>query len=832
MESSWRRRVTLYLGIGLVSAGILAFEIMLTRLFAITQGYHFGFLAVSLALLGFGASGSILEVWPCLAHEPLALRLAGLSITGAVGIVVAYLALNNLPFDAYRIAWEPVQFGYLWLYILALTLPFIFAGLVTGAALARRPGESHRIYAANLAGSGSGCLLPLITLPCLSGEGTVLATAVPGLVAGLIFVLGGRGDRETLGCEDTLIHRVAASPRPYVFMALIGLFTLTALIAARPPWLTVRTSPYKSLSITRHFPDAQWVLSRWDPGGRIDVIESDAIRSAPGLSFTYTGRLPRQAGLMVDGDNLSPITAVDNPAALAFLDDLPSAAGYQLALRRRALVVNPRGGLDVLLALRHGAETVTVVEEQPLAVEVLQGPYLAWTGGLYRDPRLIVVTESARSFARRPGEPFDLIHLSLSDSFQPISAGAYSLAENYLYTVEAFQDFYRRLAEGGVLMIPRWLQLPPSEEVRAGVTVLSALRGLGIAQPETQVAAFRSFQTLTLLVKRGPFTPAEIDALKAFCIRRRFDLVAYPGMAAAEANRFNVLAEPVYFEAFQQLFSPAANYFVATYPFDISPPTDDRPFFFHLFRWEQVSSILQVFGRTWQPFGGSGYLVLIVLLGIVTVASAGLILLPVALSRSAPNASLFAFHVSRSTVVGYFGLLGLAFMCVEIPLMQRFIVFLGQPVYAFAAVLFGLLVFSGLGSLTAPRLSVPASLVLLAGLVLGYPWLLSGAFDRLIGLPFGLRLAVVMLLLAPIGGLMGIPFPAGIAQIGRQTPGLIPWAWAINGCASVLSAVLAAMLGVSFGFSVVLTAGAVAYGVAAVVYPKLAPGRTLPSLPH
>ncbi len=830
MESSWRSHVTLYLGVALVSAGALAFEITLTRLFGIAQGYHFGFLAVSLALLGFGASGSVLEVMPRLAGEPLAPRLAVLGIVFAAGIVAAYLALNNLPFDAYRIAWEPIQFVYLAVYILALTLPFFLAGLVTGAALASRPGQAHRLYAANLAGSGLGCLLPLVALPLLGGEGTVLTTAGLGLVAGLILFQSQvhrytgtqvhKGKSRRIPCVPVYLYTCVP-----ILVCVAGLAILTALIATRPAWLTLRSSPYKSLSVTLHFPDARRVLSRWDAAARIDVVESDAIRSAPGLSFTYAGPLPRQAGLTVDGDNLSPITAVSTPGALAFLDYLPPAGAYQLAPRHRALVVNPRGGLDVLLALRQGAESVTVIEEQPLAVEILQGPYLAWTGGLYRDPRVAVVTGSARSFVRRPGKPFDLIHLSLSDSFQPVSAGAYSLAENYLYTVEAFQDFYHRLADGGVLMIPRWLQLPPSEEARAGATALAALRGLGIARPEEQIAAFRSFQTLTLLVKRGPFTPTEIDALKAFCARRRFDLVAYPGMAPDEANRYNVLAEPVYFDVFRQLLSSGADRFVAAYPFDIAPATDDRPFFYHLFRWEQIPLILQMFGKTWQPFGGSGYLVLVALLVLVAVASAGLILLPTTFSRSRLNVERSTFNVERPTVVGYFGLLGVAFLFVEIPLMQRFILFLGQPVYSFATVLFGLLVFSGLGSWVAPRLQGRGSLALLAGLVLLYPWVLPWIFSQLIGLSFGLRLVAVMILLAPVGCLMGVPFPAGVAHLGRQAPGLIPWAWAINGCASVLSAVLAAMIGVSFGFTVVLMVGAVAYGVAGVVYPKLAPVR-------
>jgi hypothetical protein len=807
------------LGIVLVSAGTLSFEISLTRLFAVAQGYHFGFLAVSVGLLGFGASGSLLTAFPSLGREPLHRRLGWLSLGFAWGVFASFLAINYLPFDAYRLAWEPVQWLYLAAYYGALTVPFIFSGLVVGASLAARPADASRIYAANLAGSGLGCLVPLVAMPVLTGPGAVLLAAALGACG--TFALAGADERSARSTAPLPSHLFLSS---LTLLSLVSVASLLSLALIQPPWVALRLSPYKSLSQVLRYPDARLTFSAWNAISRVDVVESSAIRSAPGLSFGYRGRLPRQAGLLIDGEDLSPISDAGDADALAFLDSLPQAGAYWLVSAPRVLVIEPRGGLDVLLALRNGAASVTAVEGNPLVIEATRQAENRTLraepqGEAYADPRVSVVVEDSRSFARRPGERYDLVVLALSDSFRPANFGAFSLAENTLLTVESFEDLYRRLADGGFLVVSRWLQLPPSEETRAAAIAVEALHRLGVAQPGDQLAAYRSFQTMTLLVKRGPLTAAEIAALRAFCAEQRFDLVYLPGLAPGEANRYIVLPEPLYFDAFQQLLGAGSGRFIAGYPYDIAPPTDDRPFFFHLFRWSQVPLLLRVLGKTWQPFGGGGYLILVALLGLVSLASLVLIVLPLWLKgagiRKSGNRGIGG--VIRWQALGYFGALGIGYLFVEIPLMQRFIVLLGQPVYAFAGVLFALLTFSGLGSWLAPRLPLRPTLVALVGLILVYPAGLPVAFDWLLSLPLAVRGLGALALLAPVGLLLGVPFPGGVVLFARRAPELIAWAWAVNGCLSVVSSVLAAMVAVTAGFSTVLTGAALAYGLALVV---------------
>jgi predicted O-methyltransferase YrrM len=779
-----------YVGLALLSAAALAFEITLTRLFSVTQWYHFAFLAVSVALLGYGASGTALSLVPSWGRPPSARRAEVVSVLFACAVAGAYLALNHLPFDSYRIAWERIQFLYLVLYYLALTVPFFCAGMVTGLLLAAHHKSSARVYAANLIGSALGGLLPALFLP-LAGEGSVLAVAAVALLAALSF---GVARHEQMAPGKATGPGLRSMATPLLLLVACGLLVTLALNL--PTSFRLRLSPYKGLSQVLRFPDAETVWQGWNAFSRVDHVDSSAVRSAPGLSLNYPGELPAQDALFVDGGDLSPVITGDDLSGLTGY--LPVALPYQLRPQGRALVLGPRGGLDLWVAMEEGAGSVVAVEANPLVVEVARS--------VYRDSRVETRVETGRAYVRRTEERFDVIHLALTDGYRPVTSGAYSLGERYDLTIEAFEDYMAHLAPGGLLVVERWLQLPPSETLRAGATAVEALRRAGVQDPVARLVVLRGWQIGLILVKNGPFTPEELSTVRAFARDRELDLVAMPGLQAEEVNQRNLLPEPVYHQAFNQLLAdPQVLYATTTY--DVRPVTDDRPFFFHFFRWAQTRAVLEQLGRTWQPWGGSGYFVLVALLAVAMAVSVGLILLSLAPGRRKER----ALRGLRGRVLSYFGLLGLGFLFVEIPLIQRFILFLGQPVYAFAAVATSLLLFSGLGSLVAPRLPARRTLPVLAAGILLYPVGLPPLFQVLLGAPLAVRLLGTALSLAPLGFLMGIPFPSGLAWLRQQAPGLVSWAWAVNGCASVLASILAAMLALSVGFSWVLAAAAVAY---------------------
>jgi hypothetical protein len=788
----------------LLSAAGLVFQINLTRLFSVSQFYHFAFMIVSIALLGYGSSGTFLAIFPNLGCRRPDLIISALSLAAGLSILAAYLLVNQLPFDSFSIAWERRQVYILILHYSALALPFFFSGMVVGLLLAAYPGRSGQIYAVNLMGSAAGCLLALLLPPYLGGEGTVILSAALAAAAGLAALPAVEGAGPISSLSKINPQRLLIGLSLLVLVPAFADIGLRLSGKGGLPGFELHLSPYKSLSYALQVPQAELIFQEWNSFSRVDVVRSPSIHSFPGLSYRFTRSLPAQDGLTVDGDNLNPLLVPGSD--LEFTAYLPGALAFQLRPEAEALLLEPRAGLDIWVALEGGAQSVTAVEMNPLIIEA--GSYS------YQDPRLKLIIDSDRSYLRRSLGSFDVVVLSLTSSYHPVRSGAYSLAEDYRYTVEAFQDALSRLKPEGLLVTVRWLQNPPSESLRVFATAAAALEQMG-ADPRSQIVALRGYNTAILLVKNGPFSSAEMEAIRQFAASRAYDFSYGPGVGVEESNRYNVLPEPVYYQAFTALIdAQPRSSFYASYPFNIAPPTDDHPFFGHYFKWSQAGQVLDELGHTWQPFGGAGYFVIVALLALAFFMAAVLILLPAALSG-------WRTETARPVPVYllYFGLIGLAFMQVEIPLIQRFILFLGHPAYAMTAVLFTLLFFSALGSRCSSRLPLRLVTGLLVALLLLSPWILPVVFQLALGLSLAYRFTVTVLLLAPVSFLMGVPFPGGIRWMlsSAGASGQIPWIWAVNGAASVVSAVLAALLALTFGFDWVLRMGALFYACAWLV---------------
>ena len=845
----------IYVALVLISAATLAFQVALTRFFALAQGSHLAFMAVSLALLGAGASGTYLSLRP-VARTNLPQLVSVGAILFAVSVPAAYLTINYLPFDAYRLAWERLQLLWLTLYYLALTVPFFFSGLVIGAALAAQPERAGPLYAANLLGSSLGPLLALFALATFGGPATLFFCALLGWFAAASGQWSGVSDQGSVA--SSLSATQGRSPFPVPFSAsrlplpasrfpfhvsrfplhalrfAIFLFITIALLylTLRPPSLfDVRLTPYKALFQARLYPGSELIFSEWNAFSRVDILRSEGIRSAPGLSFAYPGQLPSQLGLTVDGDNLVPITSASQPTFTAYL---PLALAFELRAGADVLILEPGGGLAVLTALhaQGGVSSVTLVQSNHTVAEAVGQRLADFTGNLYADPRVTVIIDDPRSFLRRTEQQFDLVILPLTDSFRPVTAGAYTLNEDYRYTVEAFSDALAHLTPNGLLLVERWLQLPPSESLRLWGTAIAALREqmncesvACVELVKARLWAVRSLQTSLIGVSAAPLAEPDLTTIRQFTRTRQFDLVWLPDIQPAELNRYSVVPNDPYYHTFADLLAaPHLDAFVADYAYAVAPPTDDHPYFFHFFKWQQIPEIWQTLGKTWQPFGGSGYLVLVVLLILIVILSTGLILLPLVVtivSRGGrtENESLL-FRSAPAPLLGrfllYFALLGLGFLFVEIPLLQRFILYLGQPAYAFAIVVSALLAAAGVGSsYLSARLSLRVALPLITLLAISYPWLLTFLFGATLQLPFAGRVAITVLAIFPLGMLLGVPFPRGLRLVARTSPQLVPWVWAVNGCASVISAILAAMLALTWGFSTVVWGAAVAYALAA-----------------
>lgn len=778
----------IYLGILLLSAGTVLFEITLTRVFSVAQWYHFAFMVVSLALLGFGVSGSFLSLFPNLLMKSLKHSLAVCATLFSVSCLGSYLVVNNIPFDSYRLGWESIQFFYLGVYYLSLAIPFFFTGLALGIALSKMPSEAGKLYGFNMVGAGLGCLLVLLSPSIFEVSGMVVLAALLGMVSVFLFSL--------------------PDLKPFLGLALAGGLSLIVLLVTLPTVLELKVSPYKSLSQILLHSQAQTVWTEWNAFSRVDVVESSSIHIAPGLSFQYSKLLPPQLGITIDGENLNPINQTGVGDA-DFTEYLPASVAYQLVSNPEVLIIEPQGGPDILTALHHQSRSATVVISNPLVVEAMK----VYEEGIIEEPRVELVTEGARSYLSYSTKKYDMVQVSLTDSFRVVAAGVFSLSENYLFTVEAFEEYYRHLARGGIISITRWIQVPPSEGIRLISLAIAAMERVGTAHPERHIAAIRSLQTITLLIKESPISPEETAVLKGFCDEMGFDIIYFPGITPADLNRYNVLPSEVYHEAFINIMSTdSRETFISDYVYDISATTDDRPFFLHFFTWKQLPGIWQNLGKTWQPFGGAGYLIVVTLLVLAIMASAIFILLPLWYRRRKRQDTNGTRGV-RWRLFVYFSMLGLGYLFIEIPLMQKFILFLDKPTYAFALVLFTIFVFSGIGSIFSSRLTRALPIVVLGLSVASflYPLILPRLFEALLGESLQVRLLITVGALAPISFLMGIPFPSGIRIIGRLSPELVPWAWGINGCVSVISSMIAMMIALWVGFSWVLVAAGSAY---------------------
>jgi spermidine synthase len=789
----------------LVSAAAIAYEILLMRVLTIVHWHHFAWMIISLALLGYGASGTAVA----LGRQWLGSRFeASFSVSAlafSVSMVACLVLGQRVPFNALEIVWNPLQFLNLTAIYLLFMLPFFFAASCIALAFSCRSSLIERIYFFDLLGAGIGALLIIGILFMLRPLQALILLAFFALAASVI-----------MGLNST-------ARKPLIVVQMAWLLVLGLTFSATR--IELQISEFKGLSQALQVVDSQVLDESSSPLGMLTVVDSPRIpfRHAPGLSLNTRFLPPEQLAVFTDGDGMSVITRYAGDLdALGYLADTTAALPYQLLDRPKVLILGAGAGSDVLLALQQGASHVDAVELNPQVIAMASERFADFAGPVFDNERVEIHIGEARGFVARSKERYDLVQIALLDSFGVSGSGVQALNENYLYTIEAIRSYLEHLEPGGLLTITRWLRVPPRDSLKLAATVIEALREQGVSRPETRIAMIRSWNTVTLLARNGVFTQAEISRLKAFAQSHYFDTAWYPSMPDSEANRFNQLDRPYLYQGITALLGDVAADFTDRYKFHIVPATDDRPYFFHFFKWRVLPEILALRKRGGASMVEWGYLVLLATLVQAVVLGSLFILLPLALSRRNRPA------VQEMRMGGYFFLLGLAFLFIEMAFIQKFILFLSHPLYSVAVVLAGFLVFAGLGSAysgrAARRSQITAySPVLFAVsgitiIVVTYIFLLPVLFDQLIGLADGLKIAISLALIAPLAFCMGMPFPLGLRQVAETAPDFIPWAWGINGFASVISAALATLLAIQFGFTFVLLAALVLYGSSVLLF--------------
>ena len=811
--ANWR----LLAGVTLVSAALLITELSLTRIFSVTMYYHFAFLAISIALFGLSASGVYVYLAQRRFERAGTARL--LSVHALAFALVTAVSLVGLVHVRVGLQYSLANLTLMSVIYLLAALPFFAGGAVISLAIARLSRRVNAVYAADLCGASAGCLL---LLPLLNGVGGPAAILVASALAAAAACL----------CAP------AGRRRPVLLIAVA--------VAGVPAACELAGLPLIRLGSTKGHVGDRVLFERWNSFSRVAVY--DRAHGDWSLSPRYAGPLPDTRLMDIDSAASTPILRVSpdlagadylrfdlttlayhlmNPAAGHGDGNGPDGAAPPLAPKPfGALVIGSGGGRDLLSALIFGATRVDGVEINPIIVrDVMLDRFRAFSGGVYAHPRVTVHVEDGRSFVRRSSARYDVIQASLVDTWAATAAGAYTQTENTLYTVEAFNDYLDHLTDGGILTISRWrfdgLRLVSLAQEACAARGWTAEGRLAVVQYENVV---------NFLLKRTPFTAREIDQLRETSARLGFRVVYVPGPAGRPARADLAGLDRVGMGDYARLITtPDRHAFYRQYPLDLSPTTDDRPFFFHttkLARQKYVAWARQrLFGEaeTWtrpppEGFATGGLSTLLMLMAISAVLVAGFVVGPLLVTT---RATLVPGWARRLT---YFGCLGAGCMTIEIALLQRFVLLLGHPVYSLTVTLFSLLLGTGLGSFLSrrirddhlrSRLFVALLGVVLVGLVAGLA--LPYAVAWAVGWPLAARIALAIGMLVPAGIVMGVPLPAGVRLLARDRPELIPWAWGINGALSVLGSGVAVLVAINWGFSGTLLGAAAVYAVAAAL---------------
>jgi hypothetical protein len=786
----------LSVALALLSAAIIAFQLALMRILSIVQWDHFAALCISVALLGFGASGTLLALarrW-FLRHGETLLPL--LMLGSGLGMALAVVLSQSFAggFDTYLLFVDPRQ---LWLLLLTqglLLIPMLLGALAIGLCFMRQVERVGGLYAANLIGSAAGGPLALLGMALLLPQQLPAACGLLALLAALLL-------------------------RPPQRILIAGLLllapTLFLLLAAPPSQL----SQYKSLSYALDLPGAQLLETRPTPEGLLQMVAAPALRYSAELGLQYRGDLPHQQLLLLNGDQAARLPSGSLGELGRLFSRTPAALAYRLAPRSRVLILDSDLVEATVLALENRADEVVVVSPHPALLKRLARER-PWLDSL-RTPALRTRARQPRTFLARSAQRFDLIQLPTVGSFGG-NAGLGALTQQTLLTVEGLTSAWAHLNDDGLLLVRSWLDAPPRNPLRLTATLVSVLRQAGIDDPAGHLAGLRSWNGLTLLVKRSPFTAADAKVVLAFCAANRFDTILLPGLPQERRSRYHLDENGRLPAMLDRIVAGAGPLREGEYPFRLAPPTDDRPFFSQFLSWRALPRLPELLALRGIPYLELGYLVLWVTFLQLVLAALLLILAPLLRLGRRGGGLLCCW--------GYFSALGIGFMFFEMALLQQLVRYLGQPLYAAAAAISTLLFFSGLGSFWSGRLPLTGTLLrkLLLALVvvlLLYPLVVAALLSATIHLPLPVRALSAVLVCALPALLMGFPFPLGLRHQALRQESLVPWAWGINGCLSVVATPLAGIIAVEAGFSMLQLLAAAAYAGALLSSGFLARGR-------
>lgn len=778
--------VRINVAIGLISAAIIAFQLILMQILSYVQWYHFAYMIISIALLGFGAAGTFLTIFQQKLEKNYYTLFPFLLIVTAILIPVVVGIANSeaVRFDSLLIFQDSRHIGKLILTYFIFFLPFLTGALAIGMSFSKFADQIGKIYFSNLIGSGIGGIIALFFMQWIIPEQQSFAVAILAFLGGIV----------SLPKNKKSLIRIIV---PLSTLILIILFFY-------PPRLT--PSEYKDISKTMLLPDAKVEYRKSTPHGFVEIVSSPVLRYAPGVSLAYRDSFPVRKVVFNNGNWMGcllpqPLEANETN----ILDYTPQALPYHIENIKNALIINAGTGENVLLALSHQVARITANETNPEIFNILRQSF----EGFYQVqpyqtmPRTLLTPDTNK---------YDLIELPIIGSFFG-NSGLNAVEPRYELTIEALREMWSKLSEKGMISLSCWMDYPVRNAYRLLATISLLLDENDIAHPPHHVVAIRSWCAITFLVKKSPFKRDEINKVRLFCENRMFDPLVLPEKQEIERDKYNILQDTTFFTHVDQLLSHEKETLIRQYPYRIHPTTDDRPFFFQFVRFKQIPQLISSIREKNFPFLDIGYVLIILTFVQIVLIAAIFILLPLSFRPWKSR--------NKKWVLMYFSGLGLAYMFLEMVFIQHFTFYFGEPTYAASATLGILLFTSGLGSYYSGksqnnkkmRLAIP--LVIAAILVL-YAFVLSPILTATIGIALPLKITIAVVLLGTLGFFLGMPFPIGIDYLSGKNTDDIPWAWALNGYFSVISTVLATIISVELGYLLLLSMAAFIYALVSI----------------
>jgi hypothetical protein len=810
------RRLPAAITLALVSAATIAAQIALIRALSVDTYHHFTYLVIGTALLGFGAGGTALSLLnhyiPGWWQLGAPITLMGLTISLSQGYRLSVATRPDLQYLLYQFS----QVGRLWLTTLILFLPFFFAGLFVGLVLflfRDRPGP---VYGTNMVASGVGAAGGVALAALFGGpRGLVLLSLIAA--AGLLVWLVG-AQRWSIDAKGRRWINAAA------LLALLA--GPTALLL--PP--AGKIDQYKAMAQAERLAiqgGAEHLLIAQSPTARLDIYDAPSMRYTL-FAAPLAPAPPEQHQLFLDGYHTGALFQIKEPDAATILRYVPQSLAYAAVESPRVLLLGERTGANVWLALLNGAREIVVVQENWAVEERV----LAQGRPPFDREEVEVVTVDPRTYLERETEPYDLIQIVSAEGVPATAGGLASLREDYLLTVEALGGALELLTPTGVLAVTRGLQTPARDNIRLFALLTEALREEADLSAKERLLQGHNYLAGTTITSRLPFGEERLEAIRRRAEELSMDLDYFPGIRSAQLTSRAAIPGPegepgsYLHHAAMSLLSPEPESFYDRWVYNVRPPRDEKPYFHNFFRPASLPRILEAYASHWFQRIELGVVVVVVTLVQVALAGVVLILLPLAWlpkkkSSAAPGGS------ERGWSFLHFGAIGVGFMLLEMLFIQRLTRFLGSPVYATAVVLAAILLFSGIGSTLQQRIPLPperrvrlGSLTMLA-LILISQLGLDPVLTAAVTLPLPLRLLTALLLLAPVSLVMGVQMPGGLELLAARQRELIPFAWAVNGVASVVAAPLAVLLAVSAGFTTVSLVALVCYGGVYVALPLI-----------